>query len=223
MLFRSIVFIEKPGLQNKIAWEKLIKNFPNTRFMMVKNNQYRNEIKHFKELAAQSTVVKLKWINKNRIPNPGSWFTEKSLAFGGVSRDLIPHMLSYYTALTDFTKGKQLSAKAEQRWNLDQIDSTDYGVINHKGQYDVDDRCELVFVNKRTRYEMVADWRSMDDNDISISFDMPGRAIRYQLNLCPESAYKAMIEQAVKNIDNTDFWQQQLAQDLWIHQQIENL
>ena len=99
---------------------------------------------------------KLRWINKNRIPNPGSWFTEKSLAFGGVSRDLIPHMLSYYTALTDFTKGKQLSAVAEQRWNLDQIDSTDYGVINHKGQYDVDDRCELVFVNKRTRYEMVA-------------------------------------------------------------------
>lgn len=218
-----IVFVEKPGVATADAWQQLVTDYPNTRFIMVKNNQYRNEIKHFRELAEQSTLVKLRWINKNRVPNPGSWFTDKSLAFGGVSRDLIPHMLSYYTMLTDFTKGKKLVAKAEQRWHLDQIDSTDYGTINSNGQYDVDDRCELEFVNGQTHYQLLADWRSLDQDDISISFDMPGRAICYQLNLCPEVAYKKMIEQAVENVNNDDFWAKQLAQDLWIHQQIENL
>jgi hypothetical protein len=32
-----------------------------------------------------------------------------------------------------------------------------------------------------------------------------------------------MIKDAVDNIDNYDFWQQQFEQDIWIHQQVENL
>jgi predicted dehydrogenase len=219
----KIVFIEKPGVATSDAWQQLVKDYPATRFMMVKNNQYRDEIKHFRELAEQSSTVYLRWINRNRIPSPGSWFTTKAQSFGGVSRDLIPHMLSYYCALTDYRMGFKKFAQAEQLWQLEDIDSTDYGVVNPNGVYDVDDYCELEFLSGNTRYVLTADWRSMEEDNIGISFDMPGRAIKYPLGLCPETAYKKMIEQAIENINNDEFWQQQLAQDIWIHQQIENL
>jgi len=32
-----------------------------------------------------------------------------------------------------------------------------------------------------------------------------------------------MIETAVSNLNNNEFWNKQLKQDLWIHEQIENL
>jgi hypothetical protein len=32
-----------------------------------------------------------------------------------------------------------------------------------------------------------------------------------------------MIENAVSNLNNDEFWKEQLQQDLWIHKQIENL
>ena len=71
----KIVFIEKPGVATADAWQQLVTDYPATRFMMVKNNQFRDEIKNFKRLAGQSETVYLKWINRNRIPSPGSWFT----------------------------------------------------------------------------------------------------------------------------------------------------
>ena len=33
------------------------------------------------------------------IRKTGSWFTTRKLAFGGVSRDLMPHLLSLYVAM----------------------------------------------------------------------------------------------------------------------------
>lgn len=218
-----IIFIEKPGVATSDAWKQLVIDYPKTRFVMVKNNQYRAEIKRFKELAKQSSAVHLKWNNCNRIPSPGSWFTDKSLAFGGVSRDLIPHMLSYYCVLTDYTKGNKLYANAIQRNELKDIDSTEYGVINPNGVYDVDDFCEMEFHNGNTKYILTANWRTQQPSDISISFDMDGRAIRFELGLCPESAYKEMIHEAVENLHNDVYWQEQYEQDMWIHKQIENL
>ena len=219
----KIVFVEKPGVEDHTVWESLVNDFPQTRFMMVKNNQYRDEILKFKSIAQQSTAVKITWNNYNRIPKPGSWFTNKSLSFGGVSRDLIPHMLSYYCALTDYKKGNKLFALAEQKWQLQDIDSSDYGAVDPNGVYDVDDFCELEYKNGNTKYVLSANWRTLKDSDISISFDMQGRAIRYELGLCPELAYKKMIQQALQNLNNEDYWLEQLAQDIWIHKQIERL
>jgi predicted dehydrogenase len=218
-----IVFIEKPGVATSDAWKQLVADYPKTRFVMVKNNQYRTEIEQFKELAKQSSTVYLKWNNCNRIPNPGSWFTDKSLAFGGVSRDLIPHMLSYYCVLSDYTKGNKLYAMAVQRNELKDIDSTDYGVINYDGVYNVDDFCEMEFSNGNTKYILTANWRTLSPSDIGISFVINGETIKFELGLCPESAYKQMIYEAVENLNNDTYWQEQLAQDIWIHKQIENL
>ena len=219
----SIVFIEKPGVATSEAWAQLVADYPRTRFQMVKNNQFRDEIKRFKELADQSERVTIRWNNRNRIPSPGSWFTDKSLAFGGVSRDLIPHMLSYYCALTNYRAGFKRFAKAEQRWQLDQIDSTDYGTVNPNGVYNVDDVCELEFIIGNTQWVMSANWRNLEDDDIGISFSLKDSAVKFKLGLCPESAYKKMIETAVENLNNNEYWEEQLAQDIWIHQQIENL
>ena len=218
----KIVFVEKPGVATSEAWQQLCIDYPSTRFMMVKNNQYRN-LKKFKLLVDQSDIVNVIWNNKNRIPNPGSWFTTKELAFGGVSRDLIPHMLSYYVALTDYTKGDKLYSKAEQRHSLDSITDTDYGTVNKDGTYNVDDFCEFKFNNNGTTWTLSANWKDDKADDVYISFGMKNSAIKHVLGLCPEEAYKAMIENAVNNLNNDEFWKEQLQQDLWIHRQIENL
>jgi len=221
--YASIVFVEKPGVKDHYAWQQMVIDNPTTRFMMVKNNQYRDTIEQFKILADQSRTVKIVWNNKNRIPNPGSWFTTKELAFGGVSRDLMPHMLSYYMALTDYTKGNKLYATALQHHSLDSIIDTDYGTINKNGTYDVDDFCEFEFKNGNTTWILIANWKDNIADDVYISFDMKNSAAKFVLGLCPEEAYKAMIENAVTNLNNDVFWKEQLQQDLWIHRQIENL
>jgi predicted dehydrogenase len=221
--YADIVFVEKPGLRDHTAWKNLVNDFPKTKFMMVKNNQYRDTIGQFKQLADQSTTVNVIWNSKNRVPNPGSWFTNKELAFGGVSRDLVPHMLSYYVALTDYTKGSKLSVVSEQRHNLNSIVDTDYGTVNRDGVYNVDDYCRLEFMAGDTKWIISANWKDDKADDVYISFDMKSSAVKHSLGLCPEEAYKAMIQHAIKNKDNNQFWQDQLAQDIWIHQQIETL
>lgn len=219
----SIVFVEKPGVKDSACWKKLVEDFPKTRFMMVKNNQYRSEIGYLKNLSNQSLDVSVIWNNKNRIPNPGSWFTTKDLAFGGVSRDLIPHMLSYYCVLANIESGIQTSCIAKQNHSLDSIADTDYGVVNKSGTYNVDDYCLINYTNNNTNWNLMADWKSGNDDDVYISFNMKNSALKYKLGLCPESAYKKMIETAVENLNNNAFWNDQLKQDIWIHEQIEKI
>jgi predicted dehydrogenase len=220
----KIVLIEKPGVIDAKSWQCLVEDFPNTRFMMVKNNQYRDELKLFQMQADQSDRVYIRWNNANRIPQPGSWFTTKELSFGGVSRDLIPHMLSYYCALTDFTKGQKVDSVSTQNYLLSDITSTDYGTVNPNGVYDVDDFCKLEFKNGKAIWTLSANWKTnLDHDDSSIAFGMKNSAVRHELGLCPESAYKKMIETAVENLNNNAFWQNQFEQDMWIHEQIEKL
>ena len=52
---------------------------------------------------------------------------------------------------------------------------------------------------------------------------MKSAAVRHELGLCPGEAYKAMIQKAMSNLNNNTFWQDQLEQDIWIHEQIEFL
>ena len=220
----NIVLIEKPGVKDSNSWANLISDFPNTRFMMIKNNQYRSSIGLFQQTSNQSDNVYIRWNNANRIPHPGSWFTTKELAFGGVSRDLLPHMLSYYCVLTDYKTGIKLKSVAKQSYELKDIHSTDYGVINPNGTYNVDDFCLLEFKNNNINWILTANWcTGLDHDDSSISFSMKNSAIRHELGLCPEEAYRNMMQTAIKNLNNDSFWKEQFEQDIWIHQQIENL
>ena len=218
----KIVFIEKPGIINSKAWIKLITDFPKTRFMMVKNNMWRSNIDDLKQLAKKAKTVKIRWIRKNCIPSPGSWFTTRKLAFGGVSRDLTPHLLSLYVAMNPQWRADTVNGQTAMAcWELKDIDSTEYGTVNPNGTYDVDDMCVINFSNK---WKTAANWRSIDEEDSSIEFIMEDNSIeRFELGWCPEEAYQAMIKDAIDNVDNYHFWLDQFDIDTWIHERIENL
>jgi len=217
-----IVFIEKPGVESELAWFKLTQNYPNTRFMMVKNNMWRNNIAELTASASIAKIVNIRWIRRNCIPHPGSWFTTRKLAYGGVSRDLMPHLLSLYIAMNPDWEQEPITSKSViSFWQLKDIDSTEYGIVNYQGTYDVDDRCHIDFGDK---WACLADWRSMNQEDSSIEFIFQDKSLlRFELGWCPEEAYHNMIVDAIKNIDDTNFWNNQIKQDLWIHKQIESL
>lgn len=217
-----VVFIEKPGVIDSKCWQCLVEDFPRTRFMMVKNNMWRSNIGELKQLAKDAKVVNIEWTRRNCIPSPGSWFTTRKLAFGGVSRDLMPHLLSLYIALNPDWRTDPLNGVASlQNWLLENIESTEYGTVYPDGTYDVDDKCTINFTNK---WKCLANWRSMDYENSGIDFLMSDNTVeRFELGWCPEEAYLNMIKDAVENLNNNEFWSEQLAQDLWIHKQIEKL
>lgn len=218
--YARLVFVEKPGVIDSKCWQCLVEDFPNTKIVMVKNNQYRQEIDVYQSLAEKSRNIRVTWSSNNRIPNPGSWFTTKELSFGGVSRDLMPHALSYYTKLADWKNGKLVSATSSQRYKLSEIKSTDYGVVNANGVYDVDDYCEFVFKTGSHTWTLITDWKSNSGID-EVSIDFEGK--RFELGLCPEQAYEKMITTAFKNLNNEAFWEEQYSQDIFIHTQIEQI
>lgn len=220
--FAKIVFIEKPGVIDKKAWETLVDVFPNTRFMMVKNNMWRNNINELQKKAELAKVVNIEWIRKNCIPSPGSWFTTRKLAFGGVSRDLMPHLLSLYVALNPKWREEKINgAFSIQHWLLKDIESTEYGKVYPEGTYDVDDECMISFGNK---WNTRANWRSMNAERSAITFiNQDNSEEVFELGWCPEEAYLNMIVDAVKNLNNNAFWDNQLDIDAWIHEKIENI
>lgn len=218
----AIVFVEKPGLKDSEAWAQLVIDYPNTKFMMVKNNMWRRNIDELRLQAAKAKNVDIEWIRRNCVPSPGSWFTTRKLAFGGVSRDLMPHMLSIYVALNPKWRTDKLSLKESlQNWQLKDIDSTEYGQVDPHGVYDVDDQCYMKFADK---WWLRSNWRSGDLERSALTFVYKdGSRYVFELGWCPEEAYKNMIEQAVTNLNNNEFWQEQLEQDLWIHKQIQTI
>lgn len=218
----KIIFIEKPGLINRNEWAKLCKRFPRTRFMMVKNNMWRENITELQAKAKVAKNVDIEWIRRNCIPSPGSWFTTRKLAFGGVSRDLMPHLLSLYIALNPDWRIDPLNGVASlQNWLLEDIESTDYGTVYPDGTYDVDDQCNIGFTNK---WYLRANWRSMDTERSAITFiNQDNSRDVFELGWCPEEAYLNMIKDAIENLNNDEYWKVQLEIDLWIHERIENL
>ena len=220
--YARIIFIEKPGVKNSDEWQKLVRQRPFTRFMMVKNNMWRSNIEDLKILADRAKIVNIRWIRKNCIPSPGSWFTTRELAFGGVSRDLMPHLLSLYIALNPKWRTEPVNGfSAQMIWQLENIESTDYGTINPSGTYDVDDQCHIDFGSK---WGCQANWRSMTADDSSIEFIMQDNTVeRFDLGWCPEDAYQLMIQDAIYHVEDHKFWLNQFEIDTWIHERIEKL
>ena len=220
--YSKIVFIEKPGVATSATWSKLITTFTQTRFIMVKNNMWRSNINKLKDLASRAKTVNIEWTRLNCVPSPGSWFTTKKLAFGGVSRDLMPHLLSLYVAMNPAWRKEQAHGRVSvQSWLLEDIDSTEYGTINPNGTYDVDDICTISFGSK---WHCVANWRSMKYENSAIEFIMEdGTVEKFDLGWCPEDAYESMIKEAIERVDDYQFWLDQFDIDTWIHEKIENL
>ena len=220
--YADIVFIEKPGVIDAKAWQSIIDTFPSTRFMMVKNNMWRSNIAELQAKAQRAKMVDILWLRKNCIPSPGSWFTTRKLAFGGVSRDLMPHLLSLYIAMNPNWQSDKENGRADlQHWMLEDIESTEYGTVYPEGTYDVDDECVISFTNK---WSCRANWRTMNTELSAIIFiNQDNTSDMFELGWCPEEAYLNMIKDAIANLNNSEFWEQQRLIDVWIHEKIENV
>ena len=218
----KIVFVEKPGVIDSLSWCMMTNQNKKARIMMVKNNQYRDEIDDLKLLASNSSLIDLNWINANRVPGPGTWFTDRKQAWGGVSRDLMPHLLSIYIALAgrDYEESPT-DIVCNRKWTLEELIAagTEYGNINPEGVYDVDDHASMSFLVGERQFTLNASWRNAKEDDRAIHLDDSS----HELGLCPESAYERMIDTAVANLHNDDYWYEQLLQDTFIHKMMEKL
>lgn len=207
-----ILFIEKPGFIDSSSWKNFLHTYNGTRISMIKNNQHRLEISGFYDLLKISKQVNVIWSRKNGIPT-SSWFKERNLSFGGVSRDLMTHLLSYYTILTHFEDSIIINSNTKD--------------LNNTG---IDDFCEIEIKNNNTIWKFNASWKNTVKDEHYIEFDFGVNRARFELgdNVtafggCPAYAYSTMIDNAVKNINNDFYWENQMKQDIWIHEQVENL
>ena len=219
----KMVFVEKPGVKSYTDWAQLAVMFKTTRMMMVKNNMWREKITGLRELVKQAKTININWINKDRVPSPGSWFTTKELAYGGVSRDLMPHLLSLFIVLEpDYFDATETGRVFEKRWSLEDLTNTEYGTVNPDGVYDVDDFCNISFHVNGKNWNLTADWRSMTEDKRNIEFIMPsGHIVGYELGLCPEQAYEDMLKECIESYTKGEFWTEHLKHDLWIHRMME--
>lgn len=232
-----VVLVEKPGLVDSATWSKYFNRKKN--LFLIKNNMFRKNIDDISEYILQNfkhiESVKINWISENRVPNPGTWFTNKELAWGGVSRDLVPHLLSMYYEIfreLDFPE----HVDKERRHTLLDIASTGYGKVNRDGVYDVDDYCKLIYNPEFFKLEMVADWKcdtfnlEKNPDGLNISVDIQlkkssslpnGSTIHYDFGLCPESVYVRMIDFFL-DLEEENVMEQYDV-DMWIHKNLEKL
>lgn len=228
------ILVEKPGLANTAAWNRVVHSFPSHNIVMVKNNLYRKSIETYESLLDLDEVTKvdINWLNKDRIPNPGTWFTNKEQAFGGVTHDLFPHLYCFMFAMFPFhLYNNQIGDTFSlQRWDLDSIgDSTDYGVVYRDGVYDVCDYAEQHFMIPRDNDEPLpvtlrASWKEgHDDQAIHIYYKSGGK-LRLEFGLCPNYAYGEMIKALVEDRFMEHSRQTWIEQDFdqWIHAQLES-
>lgn len=228
------ILVEKPGLANTAAWNRVVHSFPNHNIVMVKNNLYRKDTASYQCLfdLSEVTKVEINWLNKNRIPNPGTWFTNQEKAFGGVTHDLFPHLYCFMFAMIPFhLYNNQIGETFKmQRWNLDNIsDETDYGRVYKEGVYNVCDYAEQHFMIPRDGDEPLpvtlrASWKEGYDNQAIHVHYKSGGKLRSDFGLCPNEAYGEMIKALVEDRFMDQPRQTWIEQDLdqWIHANLES-
>lgn len=208
------IFIEKPGVEDSFGWRNLCETYPDTKFHMVKNNMYRESFGEiFNHTDKELIAVDINWLNDNRIPNPGSWFTTKATAFGGISRDLMPHLYCFAIKLFGLTamKDAKIEQACYQRWDLSSISSTDYGNVFPHGTYDVDDNALVATKIGNVSLRMNASWKEGYNKQSITLFFRDGTTYEWDFGLCPAEAYGMMLK------DTTDTFEM----DMQIHEFLE--
>lgn len=217
----NIVVVEKPGLRTAKEWIDLCATFPNTKILMAKNNMYRPQNRILKDAANPKFVdleaIEIIWDNKNRVPKPGTWFTTKELAWSGVSRDLMPHLLHMAENLSGPIVAADIkNLHKRQNWKLKDLTGSEYGSIVSDGTYDVDDFATLTVGNIRC----TANWKNSWEDEQLIKFLYKDKTVlTYDFGLCPNYVYGRMIE-AFVNMDHYDY-QCQMNLDIRVHEILE--
>lgn len=197
----KIFLIEKPGFARSQTWEYHYKK--NANLFMTKNNMYRTSftaIRHkiINEIA-DIKRVNILWLSKNRVPSPGSWFTRKSCE-GGVTKDLMPHLIHEYFMLFDKEIGDIKEIFKEQVHYLSDFRNTDYGNVDNHGTYDVEDHSTIIFENivkgKKIEVALEANWKTDFPDKIGIEIVYEGAtSCFFEMGLCPDECYKRMFSE----------------------------
>ena len=208
------IFVEKPGVEDSLSWKNLCETYPNTKFHMVKNNMYRDSYGDiFNHKDKELIGVDINWLNDNRIPNPGSWFTTKVRAYGGISRDLMPHLYCFAVKLfgLEAMKNAKIEQSCYQRWDLSSISTTDYGQVSANGIYNVDDNALVSTKIGNVSLRMNASWKEGYNKQSITLFFKDGTTYEWEFGLCPAEAYGKMLQ------DTTDTYDM----DVQIHEFLE--
>ena len=217
-LFCKTVFIEKPGLENTQSLTRLHDLYPDTKFIMCKNNLYRNSYGALDDLASKSirpTRIEVSWLNSDRVPSPGSWFTNSKLAWGGVALDLFPHLYCNLSKIVPLSEMTFVSYIKTKQWELSELLSTNYGNVNSNGVYDVCDYAEEYWTWNNTPIVIKAGWKTgIDDQSVRVFTE--DSTYEWRFGLCPDYAYAQMIQQAEQ-----DTYQDHKDMDIWIHNQLD--
>ena len=99
---------------------------------------------------------------------------------------------------------------------LTDLIDTAYGDVNPNGVYDVDDDCYVLFDDGT---DLSANWRTTFPDDISVKDSEK----KFELGLCPDWCYWDMIQDAVDNLKDDQYWQEQKEKDLWIQRIVQNM
>lgn len=212
----KFVFVDKPGLSSSIAWQKMVEDFPNTHFIMSKNNLYRAH-SPFANLDLDNVyAIEINWINANRVPSPGSWFTNSASSWGGVKHDLFPHLYCHLVKCAPNAALTRLSSSKLQRWRLEELADTAYGNVVADGIYNVEDFAQETWsINNRIPVTLTANWRGGVDKQNILVYSKDS-VQEWCYGLCPADAYGRMIETAI----NEDY-DYHIALDTWIHTNLE--
>jgi predicted dehydrogenase len=223
------IVVEKPGFASLANWMKFQTEFPKTKLFMVKNNMYRiPELEFIRDSIRDYGVeaIKILWVNKNRVPGAGSWFTNKELAYGGVSVDLMPHALSVVQAIlreSEISKDNFVARKHQMYTLNDDVFDSNYGNGNPDGVYDVDDQAYFHTYVYGIPVECITAWKvdniARDYAEWHIKLKN-GFTLKYTAGLCPEEAYGAMLESYMLMTDKK--YQEYIEYDRTIHHIIDN-
>lgn len=192
------IVVEKPGFASLIDWRQFRTNYPKHAIFMVKNNMFRNETMSFQSFRHKLVGIDLLWVNRDRVPGPGSWFTTRSKAMGGVHLDLLPHLLSVVCGILNTS---YISTTADettyryQHYELSDLAATTWGNYDPNGTYDVEDQCYYETRHGNCQIRCAATWK-MDVPKDYISWNLKfndGSRIKFETGLCPESAYEYML------------------------------
>jgi len=216
----NTILVEKPGLSSPDSWRSIMRDIFPTKLVMVKNNLYRSTLDQFKHWAKDSNSINICWVDTNRVPNAGGWSTNKKTAWRGISYDLMPHLLHFMIALGFDSLPQPIERKRIQKFQLSDIKTTEYGIINQNGIYDVDDHALLRYQLDGKIINLVAAWKNDEFKSDHKELQFIKSDIEYvdEFGLCPNDAYGQMIDDLLRMDEKSYQWHINI--DMWVLGQI---
>ena len=88
----------------------------------------------------------------------------------------------------------------------------------------MDDSATMELTDGNKTYILYANWKNNLHDDMAIHFYKNGESHleSISLGLCPEQAYEEMIKNSLIHLEDDVFWNNQLEQDLYIQEKIND-